>query len=103
MSSTGAKGSTQTNKSPRKGSNKKSKRQTKGSPGLAHRTVSGAPENPTPNLPPSGIRRGRSAIIHRTVRCSTGLFGVPSGATVVCANGRLQRNSETESRLEGGE
>jgi hypothetical protein len=39
MSSTGAKGSTQTNKSPRKGSNKKSKRQPKGSPGLAHRTV----------------------------------------------------------------
>jgi hypothetical protein len=26
---------------------------------------------------------GRSAIIHRTVRCSTGLSGVPSGATVV--------------------
>jgi hypothetical protein len=39
MSSTGAKGSTQTNKSPRKGSNKKSKRQLKGSNGLAHRTV----------------------------------------------------------------
>jgi hypothetical protein len=39
MSSTGAKDSTQTNKSPRKGSNKKSKRQPKGSPGLAHRTV----------------------------------------------------------------
>jgi hypothetical protein len=39
MSSTGAKGSTQTNKSPRKSSNKKSNRQLKGSPGLAHRTV----------------------------------------------------------------
>jgi hypothetical protein len=39
MSSTGAKGSTQTNKSPRKDSNKKSRRQPKGSPGLAHRTV----------------------------------------------------------------
>ena len=49
-----------------------------------HRTVSGAPGSSTPNLPPSGIRGGRSAIIHRTVRCSTGLSGVPSGATVVC-------------------
>jgi hypothetical protein len=79
----------------RKGSNKKSKRQPKGSPGLAHRTVSGAPGPSTPNLPPSGIRGGRSAIIHRTVRCSTGLSGVPSGATVIRANGRLQRNSKT--------
>ena len=92
MSSTGVKGSTQTNKSPRKGSNKKSKRQPKGSPGLAHRTVSGAPGNPTPNLPPSGIRGGCSAIIHRTVRCSTGLSGVPSGATVVC-NATMKRYS----------
>jgi hypothetical protein len=71
-------------KSPRKGSNKKSKRQLKGSPGLAHRTVqcatgqcpvhhrtvSGAPGSSTPNLPPSRIRGGRSAIIHRTVRCA---------------------------------
>jgi hypothetical protein len=55
--------------------------------------VSGAPGSSTPNLPPSGIRGGRSAIIHRTVRCSTGLFDVPSGATVIRANGRLQRNS----------
>jgi hypothetical protein len=46
--------------------------------------VSGAPGSSTPNLPPSGIRGGRSAIIHRTVRCSTGMSGVPSGATVVC-------------------
>jgi hypothetical protein len=109
MSFTGAKGSTQTNKSPRKGSNKKSKRQPKGSPGLAHRTircatgqcpvhhrtVSGALESFSPNLPPSGIRGDRSAIIHRTVRCSTGLSSVPSGATIVHANGRLQRYSET--------
>jgi hypothetical protein len=81
-------------KSPRKSSNKKSKRQPKDSPGLAHRTVFGAPGSSIPNLPPSGIRGGRSAIIHRTVRCSTGLSGMPSGATVVHANGRLQRYSE---------
>jgi hypothetical protein len=31
-----------------------------------HRTVSGAPEDSNSNLPPSGIFRGHSAIIHRT-------------------------------------
>jgi hypothetical protein len=44
---------------------------------VCHRTVSGAPGSSTPNLPPSGIRGGRSAIIHRTVRCSIVLSGVP--------------------------
>jgi hypothetical protein len=87
-------------KSPRKGSNKKNKRQPKaalvwrtGQCPVHHRTVSGAPGSSTPNLPPSEIRGGRSAIIHRTVRCSIGLSGVPSGATVASAmvecNGRL--------------
>jgi hypothetical protein len=61
---------------------------------VCHLTVSGAPGSSTPNLPPSGIWGGRSAIIHRIVRCSTGLSGVLSGATVVRANGRLQRYSE---------
>jgi hypothetical protein len=42
-------------------------------------------------LPPSGIWGGRSAIIHRTIQCSTGLSGVPSGATATSANERLQR------------
>jgi hypothetical protein len=60
---------------------------------VCHRPVSGAPGSSTLNLPPSGIRRGRSAIIHRTVRCSIGLSGVSNGATVVRANGRLQRYS----------
>jgi hypothetical protein len=40
-----------------------------------------------------GFLGSHSAIIHRTVRCSTGLSGVPSGATVASAtvkfNGRL--------------
>jgi hypothetical protein len=35
-----------------------------------HRTVSGAPEDSSSNSPPSGISRGDSAIIHRTVRCT---------------------------------
>jgi hypothetical protein len=56
---------------------------------VCHRTVSGAPESSTPNLPPSGIQGGRSAIIHRTVRCTTGLSGVLAeqrllAPTVVC-------------------
>jgi hypothetical protein len=38
-----------------------------------------------------------SAIIHRTVRCSTGLFGVPSGVTPNSANDRLQKvNSDQQ-------
>jgi hypothetical protein len=44
---------------------------------VCHRTVSGvppdmsgAPEDSNANSPPSGISRGVSAIIHRTVRCT---------------------------------
>ena len=83
MSSTGAKGSTQTNKSPRKGSNKKSKRQPKcalvwrtglsGAPPDSVRCTTGhvgAPEDSNSNSSPSGNSRGVSAIIHRTVRCT---------------------------------
>jgi hypothetical protein len=87
-------------KSPRNGSSKKEQSNQRlpwsGAPDcpVCHRTVSGAPGSSTLNLPPSGIRGGCSAIIHRTVRCSTGLSGVPSGATAPSANGRLQRYSE---------
>src|SRR5688572_13572083 len=34
--------------------------------------MSGAPEDSNANSPPSGISRGDSAIIHRTVRCTPG-------------------------------
>jgi hypothetical protein len=34
---------------------------------------------------------GRSAIIHRTIRCSTGLSGVPAEQRLLRANGRLQK------------
>ena len=37
---------------------------------VRHRTVSGAPEDSNSNSPPSGISRGDSTIIHRTVRCT---------------------------------
>jgi hypothetical protein len=59
---------------------------------VRHRTVSGAPGRINSNLPASGIWGSRFAIIHRTVRCSTGLSGVPSGATVVC-NATVKRYS----------
>jgi hypothetical protein len=38
-----------------------------------------------------GISGSRSAIIHRTVRCSTGLFGVPAEQRLLRDNGHLQR------------
>jgi hypothetical protein len=45
---------------------------------VCHRTVSGAPpdmsgapEDSNSNSPPSGISRGNSSIIHRTVRCTS--------------------------------
>jgi hypothetical protein len=66
-----------------------------------HRTVSGAPGWILSNSLASGIWGGRFAIIHQTVRCSTGLSGVPGGATAPSANSRLQRyrNSEQCSLL----
>jgi hypothetical protein len=67
--------------------------------------VSGARGSSTPNLPPSGIRGGRFSIIHRTVRCSTGLSDVPSGAmvasvTVEC-NGRPHMSELQRSEPNG--
>jgi hypothetical protein len=54
-----------------------------------YRTVSGAPGVVQSELFTFGFLRHRSAIIHRTIRCATGLSGVPaeqrlSSATVVC-------------------
>jgi hypothetical protein len=71
-------------KSPRKGSNKKSKRQPEAA--LVWRTgLSGVPPDSVrctreinSELATFGFLELPSAIIHRTVRCSTGLSGVPS-------------------------
>jgi hypothetical protein len=67
-------------------------------PGLAHRTVSGAPPDSVrctrefqSELATFGNSRSHSAIIYRTVRCSTGLFGVPVEQRLHGANGHLQR------------
>jgi hypothetical protein len=64
--------------------NKRSKlgfKRNQGCRGLAHRTVSGAPGTVLSELATFGFLESHSAIIHWTVRCSTGLSGAPSGAT----------------------
>jgi hypothetical protein len=97
MSSTGAKGSQQTNTSQKKGF--KTKEQIIPKAALVWRTgLSG--------VPPDSVRctrefdaelasfrnfGGHSAIIHRTVRCNTGLSGVPAEQRLLRANGRLQK------------
>jgi hypothetical protein len=68
-------------------------------PGLAHRTVSGAPGNPTSNLPPLGILGSHSAIIHRTVRCASGLTATQcqrSSATTVNALQCGQKSEQSQ-------
>jgi hypothetical protein len=82
ISSTGSKGSTQTNKKSKIGFKKKGAKPTKGCPGLAHRTVRCTKEINS-ELLSFGFLESHSAIIHRTVRCSTRLSGVPCGATAI--------------------
>jgi hypothetical protein len=67
-------------------------------PGLAHRTVSGVPPDsvrcarePNSKLATFGNSGSRSAMIHQTVRCSTGLSSVSAEQRLLRANGRLQR------------
>jgi hypothetical protein len=86
-------------KSPRKGSNRKEQNQPKVA--LVWRTgLSGVPPDSVrctreihSELLSFGFLGSHSAIIHQTVRCSTGLSSVPSGATIASAtvefNGRL--------------
>jgi hypothetical protein len=62
-----------------------------------HRTVSGAPGWINSNLPASEILGSRSTIIHRTVRCDTGLSGVPAEQRLLRANGRLQGTVKANS------
>jgi hypothetical protein len=94
------KGSTQTNKRSKLGFKTKGAKKPKvpwsGAPDcpVCHRTVSGAPGPYNCELATFGFLRQCSAIIHRTVRCATGLSGAPSGATATSAtvncNGHLR-------------
>jgi hypothetical protein len=84
------KGSTQTNKRLKLGIKfkgaKKPSMPWSGAPDcpVCHRTVSGALGPYNVQLSTLGFLRARSAIIHRTVRCT-------SGATTPSRNGRLQK------------
>jgi hypothetical protein len=84
------KGSTQTNKTLKKGFKfKRSKKPSvpwSGAPDcpMCHRKVSGAPGPYQSELATLGFLRTCSAIIHRTVRCT-------SGVTTIQRNGRLQK------------
>jgi hypothetical protein len=98
------KGSTQTNKKIKLGFKKKGAKETEGCPGLAHRTqtVSAAPGPYKSKLFTFGFQKRRSAIIHRTVRCATGLSGAPAkqrltSATIACkatVRGQFTQKSE---------
>jgi hypothetical protein len=74
MSSTGAKGSHQTNKKTEKGFKYREQKSVEVSPGLAHRTVR-CTRDSNSQLLTFGNSGSQSAIIHRTVRWRTGLSG----------------------------
>jgi hypothetical protein len=102
MSSRGTKGSTQTNIKSKKGSNKRSK--VKPKVALVWRTgLSGVPLDSVrctreidSELVSFGNSGSHSAKIHRTVRCSTGLSGVPAEQRLLRANCRLQVNGKSK-------
>jgi hypothetical protein len=88
------KGSTQTNNKIKLGFKKKGAKEIEENPGMAHRTVSSGPGAVQSELFTFGFLRRRSAIIHRTVWCATGLSGVPAGVTTIQRNGRLQKREQ---------
>jgi hypothetical protein len=84
-------------KRPRKDSNIESKRQPK-CPLIWRTGLSGVPPDSVrctrkanSELLTFGNSGSRSAIIHRTVRCRTGLSGAPAEQRLLRANGRLQK------------
>jgi hypothetical protein len=89
-------------RSLRKGSKQRSKVKPKAA--LVWRTgLSGVPPDSVRctredqlKLASFGNLGSRSAIIHRTVWCSTGLSGVPAEQRLLRVNGRLQMNSKSK-------
>jgi hypothetical protein len=68
---------------------------------VVHRTVSGAPGWFLANWPLLGIRRRRTAIIHRIVRWCTGLSGEPTTASATVGRQiRGRRVARSNSRQE---
>jgi hypothetical protein len=102
MSSTGAKGSQQTNKKTEKGFKYKEQMSAEECPCLAHRIVRWAtghcPVHQGLQLRTAhlGNSRGRSTIIHRTIRCSTGQCPV-AHRTVRCASGATATSRQRSS------
>jgi hypothetical protein len=79
------------------GSNKESKRHPKRHPGLAHRTVRCTRELEA-ELATFGKMGGRSAIIHRTVRWSTGQCPVLH-RTIRCASGATTTSRQRSTAM----
>jgi hypothetical protein len=95
MSSTGAQGSQQTNKMTEKGFKYKEQKSAEVCPGLAHRTVR-CTRDSNSELLTFGNSGSHSAIIHRTVRCSTGQCLV-AHRTVRCASGATTTSRQRSS------
>jgi hypothetical protein len=93
MSSTGAKGSQQTNTKTEKGFKYREQKTAEVCPGLAHRTVR-CTKDSNSELLTFGNSRSHSAIIHWTVRCSTGQCPV-AHQTVRCASGATATSTLT--------
>jgi hypothetical protein len=67
---------------------------------VVHQTMSGAPDWALANWPLSGIRRQRTAIIHRTVWWYTGLSGEPTAARATVGRAiRARRVAHANGRL----
>jgi hypothetical protein len=113
--STGAKGSTQTNKKIRVRVQKKGAKETEENPGLAyrtircatgqcpmhHRTVSGALGRIDLKLFTFGFLQAHSAIIHRTVRCTKQSNGYPRNGRLHSALIELQFAAEVRAGAGG--
>jgi hypothetical protein len=99
MSSTSAKGSQQTNKKTEKGFKYKELKSAEVCPGPAHRTVR-CTRDSNSELLTFGNSGGRSAIIHRAVRCASGATAISrqrsSAEGIKCATVRVRVRAEPD-------
>jgi hypothetical protein len=99
MSSTGAKGSQQTNKKTGKGFKNREQKSAEVCPGLAHRTIR-CTRDSNSKLLTFGNSRSHSAIIHRTVRCVSGATATSrqrsSTEGIKCATVRARVKAEPD-------
>jgi hypothetical protein len=99
MSSTGAKGSQQTNKKTEKGFKNRELKSAEVSPGLAHRTVR-CTRDSNSELLTFGNSGSHSAIIHRTVRFASGATATSRQRSpaegIKCATARARVRAEPD-------